>query len=267
MEEARRDAGLKSDVDRLREINDVVTTGDIEAMSETLHPDVVWEHNLGVGSPEEGVYRGRENVVALFRRILEPWESMRSEPREVRARGNGVFDVRGELHAKHSTSTTEVISPYVQHFELSDGLLVKGQMVSSTDPAWQAGDIDVVRQVVDAFREHDVPRLRSLFDEQSEFRSAIVAIEGGVYRGLDEIERYMRDLEEAFEDWHSEDERYLDAGDGRVVLEYRIVGRGKGSGVPVDQPIAILWTVRDGKIVRAEGYLDPEGALEVASAE
>jgi ketosteroid isomerase-like protein len=29
----------------------------------------------------------------------------------------------------------------------------------------------------------------------------------------------------------------------------------------VDQPIAILWTVRDGKAVSAQGYLDPEEAL------
>jgi len=93
-------------------------------------------------------------------------------------------------------------------------------------------------------------------------RVAVITGAGGdIYRGLDEIEGYMRDVEDAFEDWHSEDETYVDAGGGRVALLYRIVGRGKGSGVPIDQPIAILWTVRDGKIRRGEGYLDPEEAL------
>jgi len=262
VEEARRDAGVRSDFERLREVNDAMQRGDLRMVSEGLHPDVVWEHNLGVGSPEEGVYQGRESVVALLEGILEPWEYLRPEPREIRDLGGGAFDVRGELYAKHSTSATEIVSPYVQHFLMRDGVLVKGQMMTGDDLPWQAGDIDVVRQVVEAFREHDVPRLRSLFDEQSEFTSAIAGLEGGTYRGLDEIERYMRDLEDVFEDWHSEDERYLDAGEGRVVLDYRIVGRGKGSGVPVDQPIAILWTVREGKIWRAQGYLDPEKALE-----
>ena len=176
------------------------------------------------------MYQGRDSVVALFERILEPWEYLRPEPREVRDLGGGAFDVRGELHAKHSTSASEIVSSYVQHFQMTDGLLVKGQMMTGDDLDWQAGDIDVVRQVVEAFRDRDVARLRMLFDEQSEFTSTIAAVEGGTYRGRDGIERYTHDLDDVFDDWHSEDERYVDAGDGQVVFVYRIVGRGKGSG-------------------------------------
>jgi len=255
---------VTSAIDAIREVNDAVNAGEVQSVYERLHPDVVWTHNLGTGSPEEGVYEGRDSVVALFERILEPWEQLRTEAREIRALGGGAFDVRGELRAKHSTSAVEVASAYVQHLEVRDGLLVEGRMTTGEECEWAAGDAEVVRAVVDAFGRHDVPRLRSLFDEQSEFRSVIAGLEGGVYRGLDEIEGYMRDVEDAFEDWHSEDEVYVDAGDGRVALVYRIVGRGKGSGVPVDQPIAILWTVREGKIWRGQGYLDPEQALAAA---
>jgi ketosteroid isomerase-like protein len=122
-------------------------------------------------------------------------------------------------------------------------------------------DVDVVRQIVAAFRDRDVPRLRELFHDDAEFRSAIVALEGGTYRGREEMERYMNDLDAVFEDWHSEDEEFVDGGDGHVALVFRIVGRGRGSGAPVNQPIAILWTVRDGKAVTAQGYLDREEAL------
>ena len=118
-------------------------------------------------------------------------------------------------------------------------------MVTGEDLAWNAGDIDVVRQVVDAFKDRDVARMRTLFDEQAEFTSTIAAIEGGTYRGRDGIERYVSDVDDVFDDWHSEDERYLDAGSGRVVFTYRVVGRGKGSGAPVDEEIAIVWTIRD----------------------
>jgi ketosteroid isomerase-like protein len=62
--------------------------------------------------------------------------------------------------------------------------------------------------------------------------------------------------------WHSEDDRYLDAGDDRVLWTYRIVGEGKGSGVPVAQAIAIVWTLRDGLIWRGEVFLDQEEALK-----
>jgi ketosteroid isomerase-like protein len=252
---------VTSDFDRMRQVGDALSAGDVRAVTASLDPEVVWEHNIGVGSPEEGVYRGRESVVALFERIIEPWEQLRAEPHEIRVAGSGVFDVLGSLRAKHATSAVEVDSLYVQQLEMRDGLLVKGRMTTGEDCAWEPGHAEVVREVVAAFRDHDVPRLRTLFHEESEFDSVITGGGGGHYRGVDEIEGYMRDVEDAFEDWHSEDELYVDAGDGRVALLYRIVGRGKGSGVPVDQPIAILWTVRDGKIQRGEGYLDPEDAL------
>jgi ketosteroid isomerase-like protein len=47
----------------LREVNEAVARGDPAAVATRLHPDVVWEQNIGTGSPEEGVYRGREAVV------------------------------------------------------------------------------------------------------------------------------------------------------------------------------------------------------------
>ena len=261
MEEARRDAGVTSDLERIRVLNDALQAGDTDAVLASLHEDVVWEHNLGAGSPEEGVYRGRDSVVSLFERILEPWEYMRSEAHEIRALGGGAFETRGELHAKHSTSSIEVVSAYGQRFEIRDGLVVRMSMVSGADPAWQSADIDLVRQVVEAFRDRDVARLRLLFDEQSEFTSTIGALDGGTYRGRDGIERYTHDLDDVFDEWHSEDERYVDVGDGRVMFFYRIVGRGKGSGVPIDEEAAISWMVRDGKVLRGKVYLDPEEAL------
>ena len=70
MEEARRDAGVKSDVDRIREVNDAMQAGDLRTVSERLHPDV-WEHNIGVWFAGGGGVPGR--VIALLERILEPW--------------------------------------------------------------------------------------------------------------------------------------------------------------------------------------------------
>jgi ketosteroid isomerase-like protein len=255
---------VTSGFDRIREVNDAVGAGDLRTLHEFLHPDVVWEHNLGAGSPEEGIYRGRESVVALFERIIEPWEYMRPNPREVRDRGGDAYDIRGELHAKHSTSAAEVVSPYVQHVEMTDGLLLRGRMTTGDDSGWQGGDIDVVREVVEAFRERDAARLRMLFDDGGEFRSALAGLEGGIYRFPDDVERYMSGLDDVFDDWHTEDERYLDAGDGRIVVVYRIVGRGRGSGAPVDQEMAIVWTVSDGKVRAGRSYLNPEEALALA---
>ncbi len=40
----------------IHELNEATARKDISAFVELLHPDAVWEHNLGAGSPEEGVY-------------------------------------------------------------------------------------------------------------------------------------------------------------------------------------------------------------------
>jgi ketosteroid isomerase-like protein len=136
VEEARRDAGVSAeDVDRIREVNAAVMAGDMGNVSERLHPEVVWEHNLGGGSPEEGIYRGRESVIALLERILEVWEYLRAEPDEIRELGAGTYRVSGRLRGKHATSSTEIVSPYVQHFEMRDGLPLKGTMTTSPDRA------------------------------------------------------------------------------------------------------------------------------------
>jgi ketosteroid isomerase-like protein len=48
---------------------------------------------------------------------------------------------------------------------------------------------------------------------------------------------------------------------------YRIVGRGRGSGVPVAQDIAILWTLRQGRVVHGKVYLDQREARRAAGLE
>jgi ketosteroid isomerase-like protein len=124
---------------------------------------------------------------------------------------------------------------------------------------------ETVQEALDAWARRDSAALRALLDERAEFRSAIVGgIEGGIYRGHDDIERYLSDLDDSFENWHTEDERLLDLGRGKVLLLYRIVGEGRGSGVPVDRPTAILFTLRDGKVLSGEVHLDPQDALRAA---
>jgi ketosteroid isomerase-like protein len=125
--DALRETQLEA-LDPLRQVNDAVTAGDLRAASGLLHPDVVWEHNLGVGSPEEGVYRGPEAVLQLFERIIEPWEQLRPHADHIRVLEDGSFLLTGHLRAKHATSETVVLAPYEQQLEMRDGRLVRGRM-------------------------------------------------------------------------------------------------------------------------------------------
>jgi ketosteroid isomerase-like protein len=128
MEEARRDAGVKDDRERIDEIDAALAAGDVEAFAQLMHPEVVWEHNLGRGSPEEGVYEGRDSMARLLERILEPWEYIRTHPHDVSRLEDGSYLVQGELRSKHAISDAEVVTPYEQRLEFRDGLLAKGSM-------------------------------------------------------------------------------------------------------------------------------------------
>ena len=117
-----------ANVDVIHEINDAIASSDLGSVAGHLHTDVVWEHNIGAGSPEEGVYRGREDVVRLLERIVEPWEYLRAEPRSIDEIGAGRYHVVGDLVAKHRTSNAEIAASYEQQLELRDGLVMQGSM-------------------------------------------------------------------------------------------------------------------------------------------
>ena len=64
-----------------------------------------------------------------------------------------------------------------------------------------------------------------------------------------------------FEAYSVEAEEYADLGQS-VFVAIRERGRGKGSGVPIDRRMGWLWTFRNGKIVRMEGFRTKQEALE-----
>jgi ketosteroid isomerase-like protein len=120
---------VTSDADYIREMNDAVGSHDVHGLTERMHHDAVWEHNPGTGSPEEGVYEGRDQIGQLFERVLEGWEYMRPEATEIREVEPGVYLVRGELHCKLPDTENEIVEPYEQRLEIRDRALATGRMV------------------------------------------------------------------------------------------------------------------------------------------
>jgi ketosteroid isomerase-like protein len=115
--------------DVFHEMNSAVGRRDVQALVDRCHSDAVWEHNPGGGSPEEGTYHGREQIAQLFERILEGWEYMRMEVAELSETDAGVYEVRGQMRCKHSTTDMEILERYEQHVEFRDGLMARCRMV------------------------------------------------------------------------------------------------------------------------------------------
>ena len=86
------------------------------------------------------------------------------------------------------------------------------------------------------------------------------------YVGHDGFRRYMKAVYEAFADYRPEIEEMRDAGGGRVLVLAIEHGVGRDSGAQVmAAKTAHLWTVRDGKAVQVDLFLDRERALQISA--
>jgi ketosteroid isomerase-like protein len=83
-----------------------------------------------------------------------------------------------------------------------------------------------------------------------------------VYRGLDGVVEWSREIDDQFEDWTVRIEDLRDLGDGRFVVEGSIHGRGRNSGVNLDQPASWLADVRDGRLIRLVNFIGLDSAAD-----
>ena len=85
-------------------------------------------------------------------------------------------------------------------------------------------------------------------------------VERTVYHGVDGAHELVEDWTEVWDEWHVELDALLDAGD-RVVVIIQQRSRSQFSQRPVNRSLAQVWTMREGKVVRMDGYSTPGDAL------
>jgi ketosteroid isomerase-like protein len=124
--------------------------------------------------------------------------------------------------------------------------------------------VELVERAFEDYRTGGLEALLRYADPEVEFHEDARFPEAGVYRGADAFRTYVEGFQESFEEFHFEVEDWIDAGDGRVVGLTIAGGVGKDSGADVRQRSAWIFTVRDGKVVRMDAYLDRAEALRAA---
>jgi ketosteroid isomerase-like protein len=125
-------------------------------------------------------------------------------------------------------------------------------------------NVELVRLAVDATNGRDLATLDAIWSEEAEFHSTFAASEGRVFRGRQGIRDYFVTLGEVFDDMRIEIEEITDADEDRLVVLLRVAGRGKGSGVNVEQRNGQVWTLVDGKIARIDSNMNRTEAFEAA---
>ena len=92
-------------------------------------------------------------------------------------------------------------------------------------------------------------------------------LDQGVRHGVEAMGNQWAAWLSQFDQFESHPIEYLESGDQVVVLT-RFGGRGKGSGVPLEEmPGAARFRFREGKVVELATYTDPERALRDAGIE
>lgn len=126
-------------------------------------------------------------------------------------------------------------------------------------------NVDLVWSVVG-----DLGALFALFDEEivwdvTGFTQARAPLEeiGGWHLGKSEAVRVAKRYVGAWADYRFGVEEVIDAGD-KVVLIVHDTGRGKISGVPVENNYFLVWTFRDGRIVHWAAFDRKGDALAAA---
>jgi ketosteroid isomerase-like protein len=125
-------------------------------------------------------------------------------------------------------------------------------------------NVELVRLAVDATNRRDLATLDAIWSEEAEFHSTFAASEGRVFRGRQGIRDYFDTLGDVFDDMRIEIEEITDVGEDRLVVELRVSGRGKGSGVNVEQRNGQVWTIIGSKVARIDSYMNPTDAFEAA---
>jgi ketosteroid isomerase-like protein len=123
-------------------------------------------------------------------------------------------------------------------------------------------NVQVVRELYDAWNRRDYAAAQAAFDPEIEVEMSTESVLDGTYRGYSGLTELMR-FWGAFADFRSDIQEVLAAGDD-VFITVRHYGRGKSSGVEVQMENWQVFTVRDGRIVRYRIYGTRRHALEAA---
>jgi ketosteroid isomerase-like protein len=92
--------------------------------------------------------------------------------------------------------------------------------------------------------------------------ASLMSVNG--YQGYEGIRALWRDLLSTWEEYQPVPEEVLDFGD-QVVVVMRMHARS-GRGIEINETWSSLFTLRDARIVRVEGFTDRKGALDSVTA-
>jgi serine phosphatase RsbU (regulator of sigma subunit)/ketosteroid isomerase-like protein len=126
---------------------------------------------------------------------------------------------------------------------------------------------ELVERLYAAFNRRDPAEIVELCDQAMEFFPIGTAEEigrSGPYVGPAGLQEYLRDVERAWDELLITP-KVVECRGGSLLVRGRVYARSRALGIR-DVPVAWIWDLRDGAIVRGEVFPDPEEAVRRLAA-
>jgi uncharacterized protein len=127
-------------------------------------------------------------------------------------------------------------------------------------------NVELALSALRAFEQRDMNAIEELCTPGIEFDWSRRLLDPTTTRGYEGIRQFFEEVDGIFDEIVFEEDEILQFGDEVLVVSTGRF-RGRTSGVDVTAHGAILWTIRDGKLVRFRFYQTKEDALEELASE
>ena len=130
-------------------------------------------------------------------------------------------------------------------------------------------NVALVRKLMEMFRQRDHERVFDYYDPEIEWDASRIAATNpdiaGVFHGHEGVRQYWRNWLEAWSDLEFDIDDVVANADEVVALISNQRQWGRHSGIVTEMPpYALVFTIRDGKVVRWRSYLNRQQALQEA---
>jgi ketosteroid isomerase-like protein len=125
-------------------------------------------------------------------------------------------------------------------------------------------NVEIVRRVYQAAAGRDAATIFALYDPEVELDATRMGVgDLGVYHGHEGLRNLFGEFHEVWGEINFDYEELIDTGKQVISVVTRHV-HGQASGIALDQPFALLWTLREGKVARVVWFRSRAEALEAA---
>jgi ketosteroid isomerase-like protein len=116
----------------------------------------------------------------------------------------------------------------------------------------------LLRATYEAFGRGDIPAVIAILDEDIAWHAPAVLPHAMAVNGRDDVPAFFQNLASTWDDFGLEIHDLVASGDRVCAIG---TAGGKLRGTPVNYGFVHAWTLRDGKCVRFDEYVDPSPEL------